>query len=32
MRERLSTYFALLVGIVSVLLALIFAAMQSGLV
>jgi len=31
MRERLSTIFAVLVGVVSLLLALVFAAIQSGL-
>lgn len=31
MRERLSTYFAVLIGLISLLLALFFAAVQSGL-
>jgi hypothetical protein len=32
MREKLSTIFAILIGVVSVALALLFAAVQSGLV
>lgn len=31
MREKLSTYFALLLGIISLVMALVFAALQSGI-
>lgn len=31
MREKLSTLFAILLGMISLILALIFAAMQSGM-
>ena len=31
MRERLSTLFAILLGVISLALALVFAAMQSGM-
>jgi hypothetical protein len=32
MREKLSTIFAIMIGVISVALALLFAAVQSGLV
>lgn len=32
MREKLATLFAILLGVLSVALALVFAAMQSGLI
>ena len=31
MREKLSTYFAFLLGIISLVMALVFAALQSGI-